>query len=636
MKKLSKMTMYVVCSSVCLVLMFGCRQQDRAADVTGEQAFDFDLTDAVSPTESTQRSAFFGDLHVHTANSFDAFNFGVRATADDAYRYAKGEVIDHPAGYPIRLRGGPLDFYGVSDHAEYLGAVPALADPDHPLATHRLAKIIQSGDPNDAAEAFSTLGAIITQGRPVPDLDAASVIRSAWQANIEAAERHNKPGEFTTFIAYEYTSNPDGAGLHRNVIFASERAPEAPYGGADSLNPEDLWDWLDSIRAEGIEALAIPHNSNVSLGKMFQTIDWAGAPIDQAYADQRSRNEPLIEITQVKGTSETHPLLSPNDEWASFEVWKFSRTVVNEDGSVSRVSGATEGAYARDALRKGLELELSAGANPYDFGFIGSSDGHDASSPIEEDQYFGKLGLFDGSAEARGSLKSTTQSALGVDTLEWGASGLAGVWAEENTRDSIYAALRRKETFATSGPRIQVRFFAGYDYPLQIEKMPETILNAYAGGVPMGGELLARENKTPRFLVWALRDPRDSWLQRVQIVKGWIDNQGTHERIFDVACSDGMKPDPVTYRCPGNRASVDLSDCGFSIDRGDVELKTVWVDPTFDANQRAFYYVRAIQNPTCRWSTWDALRAGEEPSSRVSATIQERAWSSPIWYRPSH
>ncbi|MDC0213610.1 DUF3604 domain-containing protein [Gammaproteobacteria bacterium] len=636
MKKLSKMTMDVVCSSVCLVLMFGCGQQDRAADVTGEQASDFNLTDAVSPTKSTQRSAFFGDLHVHTANSFDAFNFGVRATADDAYRYAKGEVIDHPAGYPIRLRGGPLDFYGVSDHAEYLGAVPALADPDHPLATHRLAKIIQSGDPNDANEAFSTLGAIITQGRPVPDLDATAVIRSAWQANIEAAERHYVPGEFTTFIAYEYTSNPDGAGLHRNVIFASERAPEAPYGGAESLNPEDLWDWLDSIRAEGMEALAIPHNSNVSLGKMFQTIDWAGAPIDQAYADRRSRNEPLIEITQVKGTSETHPLLSPNDEWASFEVWKLSRTVVNEDGFVSRVSGATDGAYARDALRKGLELELSAGANPYDFGFIGSSDGHDASSPIEEDQYFGKLGLFDGSAEARGSLKSTTQSALGVDTLEWGASGLAGVWAEENTRESIYAALRRKETFATSGPRIQVRFFAGYDYPLQIEKMPETILNAYANGVPMGGELLARENKTPRFLVWALRDPRDSWLQRIQIVKGWIDNEGTHERIFDVACSDGMKPDPVTYRCPENGASVDLSDCGFSIDRGDVELKTVWVDPTFDAGQRAFYYVRAIQNPTCRWSTWDALRAGEEPSSRVPATIQERAWSSPIWYRPSH
>ncbi len=635
MKKLSKLTMKVVCSSLCLVLTFGCGQQDLADDAIGESAFDFDRNDAVSRTESTQRSAFFGDLHVHTANSFDAFNFGVRATADDAYRYAKGEVIDHPAGYPIRLRGGSLDFYGVSDHAEYLGAVPALANPDHPLATHPLAEIIQSDDPNDATEAFSTLGAVITQGRPVPGLDAAAVIRSAWQANIEAAERHNKPGEFTTFIAYEYTSNPDGAGLHRNVIFASERAPEAPYGGADSLNPEDLWDWLDSIRAEGIEALAIPHNSNVSLGKMFETTDWTGAPIDQAYADQRSRNEPLVEITQVKGTSETHPLLSPNDEWASFEVWKLSRTVVNDDGSVSRLSGATEGGFARDALRKGLELELSAGTNPYDFGFIGSSDGHDASSPIEEDQYFGKLGLFDGSAETRGSLKRTTPSALGVDTLEWGASGLAGVWAEENTRESIYAALRRKETFATSGPRIQVRFFAGYDYPLQIENMPETIVNAYAGGVPMGGELFAREGKAPRFLVWALRDPRDSWLQRAQIVKGWIDNQGTHERIFDVACSDEMKPDPVTYRCPENGASVDLSDCGFSIDRGDVELKTVWVDPAFDANQRAFYYLRAIQNPTCRWSTWDALRAGEEPSSKVPATIQERAWSSPIWYRPS-
>lgn len=616
------------------IVISGCSQQEPevTTGVTSEAKL-YEIGLEVQAGANT-RNAYFGDLHIHTANSFDAFNFGVRATADDAYRYAKGESINHPLGYSVRLRGGPLDFYGVSDHAEYLGAVPALANPGHPLAEHPLADLIQSGDPSDAAEAFTTLGAVITQGIPVPDLDATSVIRSAWQANIEAAERHNKPGEFTTFIAYEYTSTPDGANLHRNIIFSGNRVPNAPYGGDQSLNPEELWDWLDTIREEGIEALAIPHNLNWSIGRMFEKTDWAGAPIDSAYADQRARNEPLVEITQVKGTSETHPLLSPNDEWAGFEIWKLSRTITNEDGTTSRVPGGTTGAYARDALRSGLDLERSSGGNPYNFGFIGSSDGHDASSPVEEDQYFGKLGLFDGSAEARGSVKKTASSALNVETIEWGASGLAGVWAEENTRASIYEALRRKETFATSGPRIQVRFFAGYDFPSEINTLADAVAQGYAGGVPMGGELLGRSDQAPRFLVWALRDPRDSWLQRVQIVKGWIDEEGTHERVFDVACSDGLTPDDKTHRCPSNEATVDVSDCSISLDKGDVELKTVWVDPTFDPKIRSFYYMRALQNPTCRWSTWDAIRAGDAPNARVPATIQERAWSSPIWYAP--
>ena len=616
------------------IVISGCSQQESevTTGVTSEaELYEIGLEGQAG---ATTRNAYFGDLHIHTANSFDAFNFGVRATADDAYRYAKGESINHPLGYSVRLRGGPLDFYGVSDHAEYLGAVPALANPGHPLAEHPLADLIQSGDPSDAAEAFTTLGAVITQGIPVPDLDATSVIRSAWQANIEAAERHNKPGEFTTFIAYEYTSTPDGANLHRNIVFSGNRVPNAPYGGDQSLNPEELWDWLDTIREEGIEALAIPHNLNWSIGRMFEKTDWAGAPIDSAYADQRARNEPLVEITQVKGTSETHPLLSPNDEWAGFEIWKLSRTITNEDGTTSRVPGGTTGAYARDALRSGLDLERSSGGNPYNFGFIGSSDGHDASSPVEEDQYFGKLGLFDGSAEARGSVKKTASSALNVETIEWGASGLAGVWAEENTRASIYEALRRKETFATSGPRIQVRFFAGYDFPSEINTLADAVAQGYAGGVPMGGELLGRSDQAPHFLVWALRDPRDSWLQRVQIVKGWIDEEGTHERVFDVVCSDGLTPDDKTHRCPSNEATVDVSDCSISLDKGDVELKTVWVDPTFDPKIRSFYYMRALQNPTCRWSTWDAIRAGDAPNARVPATIQERAWSSPIWYAP--
>ena len=301
--------------------------------------------------------------------------------------------------------------------------------------------------------------------------------------------------------------------------------PAAPFGAAGSINPEDLWTWMDAQRANGFDVLAIPHNSNWSQGLMFPRSNSAGEPIDTAYAEQRSRNEPLVEITQVKGTSETHPALSPVDEWADFEIWKMSTFVFGEDGTLTQSAGATTGAYARDALRTGLELERTIGPNPYQFGFIGSSDGHNAASPVEEERFFGKLGSKDGSPEARGSVPRENP-APGTDAgggqLDFGASGLAGVWAEQNTRASIFAALRRKETFATSGPRIRVRFFAGYDYtePDKFNETHDAISQAYARGVPMGGELLAQAGSSPEFLVWALHDPSATWLQRAQIVKG--------------------------------------------------------------------------------------------------------------------
>jgi hypothetical protein len=489
-----------------------------------------------------------------------------------------------------------------------------------------------------SAPTAAALGSPVAGDGPVPDLDATNVVRSTWQANNEVAERSNRPGSFTTFIAFEYTSQPKGANLHRNIIFSDSQAPAVPFAAINSINPEDLWDWLDALRAQGIEALAIPHNSNWSEGLMFQRTDWAGKPIDTAYAEQRARNEPLMEITQVKGTSETHPALSPTDEWADFEIWRMSRFVVDTNGVEAQTEGATTGAYARDALRTGLELERTIGVNPYPFGFIGSSDGHDAASPVEEDQYFGKLGVMDGSPEGRGSVprKPGVESTSIIEsTLEWSASGLAGVWAEANTRPSIYAALRRKETFGTSGPRMQVRFFAGYDYPATLIERPDAIARAYAGGVPMGGDLAARADTAPQFFVWAVRDPREAWLQRAQIVKGWLDTAGeSHEQVFDVACSDGLPPDPQTHRCADNGSTVNLTDCSYPLDKGAAELKTLWRDPTFDPGQRAFYYARVLQNPTCRWSTWDAVRAGVTPGSKVPATLQERAWSSPIWYAP--
>ena len=581
-----------------------------------------------------QRQAYFGDLHVHTAISLDAYDVGVRATPDDAYRYAKGEALRHTLGYTVRLRGGPLDFYGVTDHAENMGMAAAFVDSSDPLYTHALAKQFRNGDASERRAARRALGSPQLKGKPVEGLNAASATSAAWQANIDVAERHNQPGRFTAFIGYEYSSQPSGANLHRNVIFAGSDVPVMPFG-AGSGTPEDLWRWMDKQRAAGVESLAIPHNANWSQGLMFQRTNMAGEPIDEPYARQRLRNEPLIEITQVKGTSETHPALSPEDEWADFEIWKKSK-IVFIDGQPSWEEGDTYGAYARDALRNGLEIENSIGSNPYGFGFIGSSDGHNAASPVEEDQYFGKMGVNDGSPQARGSvpLGDSTQ-AVNPNALEFGASGLAGVWAEENSRASIFAALRRKETFATSGPRIQLRFFAGFGYPDDIIESHDPISKAYAGGVPMGGELVAEQNSPPGFVIWALRDPREAWLQRAQIVKGWMEAGESHEQVFDVACSDGMTPDPATHRCPDNGATVNLSDCSISLDKGVVELRTIWRDPTFDKTQRAFYYARVLQNPTCRWSTWDALRAGVAPNEAVPSTIQERAWSSPIWYSPA-
>ena len=599
-----------------------CHQTGRAASCVVLLAVGLFATAA--DAEPHARLALFGDLHVHTVNSFDAYSFGVRATPDDAYRYARGEAIEHPLGYAVQLRGGALDFYAVTDHAVYLGAMGALHDPDDPLQRHPLAQeLIANSNPLNPVLDGASIPAAVMSGRRIRGFDAARVMDSAWQRNVDAAERHNEPGAFTTFIAYEYTSSPQRITLHRNVIFAGARVSHFPFSVVDSPNPENLWRWMDDLREAGIEALAIPHNSNLSSGLTFERTDWSGRPIDADYAARRLRNEPLVEVTQVKGTSETHPALSPDDEWAGFEVW------------APPGPDRAPGSYARDALRAGLAIEATSGVNPYRFGLIGSSDGHNASSPVDEDRYFGKLGRHDGTPGRRGSMPADPEDTepVGPSFLSWSAAGLAGVWAEENTRPSIYAALRRREAFATSGPRIQVRFFAGYGYGDDLADGAGAVDRAYAGGVPMGGELRTNAARTPEFFVWAVRDPNEAPLQRVQVVKGWLADGETHERVFDAACSDGLAPDPETHRCPDNGAGVDLEDCTPSGASGATELRGVWRDPTFSAEKPAFYYARVLQNPTCRWSTWDAIRAGVAPAEGVPATIQERAWSSPIWLK---
>ena len=575
------------------------------------------------------RNAYFGDLHTHTNFSYDAFLNGTRATPHDAYRYAKGETLTHPAGFEIQL-DAPLDFYAVTDHASFLGMLPAIIDPEqnvsHPVA--QLVTDFVSGALTGAARTGArrdirayTLG----ESQPAHDAD---VVRSAWRETVEAAENHYEPGRFTTFVGYEFTGSPENQNLHRNVIFRGSTVPELPFSRLDSFNPEELWAWMDRNREAGMEALAIPHNSNGSNGLMFRLATYAGDPLDAAYADTRNRNEPLVEITQTKGTSDTHPALSPNDEWADFEIWSY------------RIGGGTtpsqpDGSYVRQAYLNGLRLEEENGFNPFRFGLVGATDNHAGSGPGSESDFFTAGGApqvgssipFD-PPRADGRLYSA--SPLGALR---GASGLTGVWAEENTRVAIYDAFRRKETFATTGPRMRVRFFAGYDYPDDLADDPDLLAEAYAGGVAMGGELAAPGDRVPRFLVWASRDPSSAPLARLQVVKGWVEDGEARERVYDVACSDGLAVDEA-HRCPDNGAVVNLKDCSISEDVGAAELRTLWTDPDLDAAQRAIYYVRVLENPSCRWSTWDAVRAGVEPRPDIPATLQERAWSSPIWVAP--
>jgi hypothetical protein len=569
------------------------------------------------------RQAYFGALHVHTGYSFDAFQFGTRTNPDDAYRFALGSVIEHPTGEDIQLDRA-LDFYAVTDHAAYLGFLRSLADPANPLSQDPLARRIV-----DASTVKSRGGYLPDAAEFAAQNDSRGVNRSAWQDIVAAAERHYEPGKFTTFIGYEYTASRDGGNLHRNVIFRGNDVPTDIFGRLDSANPEDLWGWMDQVRKEGADVLAIPHNANGSDGWMFQTEQFDGTPIDKAYADKRLRNEPIVEITQVKGTSETHPFLSPDDEWADFEIFPFK--VGRWEKSRPR------GSYVREALGNGLLMQNESGFNPYKLGFVGASDTHNSGFVFSEKDYTGKVGVHDYYPKSRGSVPIDTYD--GTPTYRevfrryYSASGLTGVWADDNTRAAIFDAFRRKETFATSGPRIRVRLFAGHELPANLHTRANAIAVGYERGVPQGGDL-PRATRSPTFLAMAQRDQNGAPLQRLQIIKGWIEDGRKRERVFDVACSDGLVVDPLTHRCPDNGARVDLRTCAVSTNVGASELATTWVDPEFDVREAAFYYVRVLENPVCRWSTWDAVTAGTTPRVSIPATIQERAWTSPIWYNP--
>ncbi len=634
---------YLLQVSSLVILALTAAACGQAPETTDDAAAPAAAAPAVAETDETAavpgnplRDVYFGDTHIHTVLSFDAYLMGTRNTPDEAYEFAKGAAIEHVSGFQMQMKK-PLDFLAVSDHAFYLGMMRAIADGE---VEHTLYDAVKGAtDPAGSAAAFAaaighTMRAAQARAADpgaVDDLDNRDVARSAWQEIIESAERHNDPGNFTTFIGYEYTaSGPQFENLHRNVIFRSANVPDQPFARLDSTNPEDLWDWMDANRDKGMEAIAIPHNSNGSNGWMFQTTNWAGEPIDAAYAEQRMRNEPIVENTQVKGTSDTHPLLSPNDEWADFELMELRVASV--------LPSQPQGSYVREAYLNGLLMEEEGGFNPYRFGVIGASDTHNAAGSFEEDNYWSKTGVLDIEPHQRGSVPlpdsppDDPQYSEGASQF-WGASGLAGVWAEANTRDAIFDAFRRKETFSTSGPHIKVRFFAGYDYDDEM-LMSNPVSQAYERGVPMGGDLSAAGEATPKFLVWAGRDPDSAPLQRLQVIKGWLENGERQEQVYDIACSDGSPVNALDHRCPDNGATVDLENCAISRDVGASQLLTLWEDPDFDPAERAFYYVRVLENPKCRWSTWDAIRAGVAPNPAKHATIQDRAWTSPIWYRP--
>ena len=664
-----------------VISLFKKMQSDSALEVV-DFSVDSTKNSNSRPLSNKDRNPYYGDLHVHTKYSFDAYVFGVTASPDDAYRYAKGAAVKHPLGYEMKLQE-PLDFYAVTDHGFYMGMIQAYADTSTDISQNDFAEPFHNlnrldnltvESAGERSNIFSSvLGATIIKPYPDwhPNLLKAyfsrntqgalrsfdyDIHKSAWADVARSANEHNDPGNFTTFIGYEFTTSTDieGGNLHRNVIFESSKASIRPWTRIDSINPEDLWTWQDRLREKGVDTISMPHNSNGSNGQMFEMESFKGNALDVEYAEKRMRNEPLVEITQVKGTSETHPLLSPDDEWADFEIMDVR--VGSRPPTYSKPSGS----YVREAYLNGLTLEFTKQGNPYKFGLIGSSDTHVVASSLDESNYWSKVGLLDGDPENRGSVPLKEENVARLEeymrafnqpistvTLEqgeyantgftqWGASGLAAAWAEENTRESLFAAFRRKETFATTGPRISVRFFGGYNLS-SIDLNSESLVSeAYSKGVTMGADLLNNDDQIPEFIVWALRDMNSAPLQRIQIIKGWIDmNSGRpKEKVFDVACSDGLEPDPITNRCPDNGARVNINDCSITSNVGSSELKTVWKDPEFKVDDKAFYYVRVLENPTCRWSTWDAIKSGFKPREGLHETIQERAWSSPIWYIP--
>jgi len=586
---------------------------------------------------------YFGDTHLHTAFSMDAGAFGARLGPAEAFRFARGEEVLSNSGQPVKL-SRPLDFLVVADHSDGFGFFPLIVGGDPAIMADPQGRkwhdMIASGKGADAAidiiRNFGT-GTISKAILPVPGTQA---YRGAWHQAIKAAEQANEPKRFTAFIGYEWTSNTGGNNLHRNVIFrddgtkASQVEPFTTMKPLGSDDPAQLWKWLANYEEKtGGNVLAIAHNGNLSNGLMFPIVESFGRPVDRAYAEERVKWERLYETTQTKGTGEAHPSLSPNDEFADFELWDKG----NLDGTVAKTKEMLQFEYARQAFKNGLLLEQKLGANPYKFGLVGSSDAHTGLTAMEEDNFFGKTAPQEPSPE-RMTKTFISDPKTGIKVMDWevGASGYAAVWATENTREALFDAMQRRETYATTGTRLILRFFGGWDFEAKDAHDRMIASVGYAKGVPMGGDLrTAPAGKVPTFLIGALKDPIGANLDRVQIIKGWLDAGGElHEQVYDVTWSGDRKADPKTGKVPPVGSTVDVENATWTNTIGAPELVAVWKDPSFNAAQRAFYYVRVMEIPTPRWTAYDAKRFGVKPLPGTRMTIAERGYSSPIWYTP--
>jgi hypothetical protein len=585
--------------------------------------------------EANKTNVYWGDLHVHSNYSPDSFAFGnSRLSPEDSMKFAKGVKVTANNGMDVQLRR-PLDFLLVADHAEFIGVFPMLLNDDPVLLETDLGKEWR----NVLDNAGGDIGAIINEwlarmANTAYEQELSEDFRlNVWKEAAGFAENQNDPGVFTAFVGYEWTSMVEGNNLHRVVLFrdGAEKATQLPpYSALDSVNPEQLWAAMQRYETKtGGQVMSIPHNGNISNGLMFALEDLDGKPLDRDYAERRARWEPVYEVTQVKGDGEAHPFLSPDDEFADFETWdqdNIGRTVAKTDSMLKHE-------YARSALKLGLELENKLGANPYQFGMIGATDSHTTLSTADDNNFWGKFLDSEPSAERM-------ESRMGGSLWKnWrlAASGYAGVWARENTREALFDALQRKEVYATTGPRIALRLFAGWDFVESDIASSNLADIGYTKGVPMGGQLSqGPHNGSPKFLIQAFKDPDGANLDRVQIIKGWLNGKGeSQEQVFDVALSDDRTVDANTGKAPSVASTVDVEQASYTNSVGAVSFGVFWEDPDFDAKQRAFYYARVIEIPTPRWTAYDAKYFEVDPPENTPMVTQERVYSSPIWYDPT-
>jgi len=579
---------------------------------------------------------FFGDMHFHTDLSFDAGLIGTTLDAHAGYRMARGEKVISNTGQPVQLIR-PLDFLVITDHAEMMGLAPAIRQSSPLLLSDSFGKWLHERFNAGQEGRMEAVREVVAKGTSGENpFSSDELTRSIWDNFINIADQYNEPGRFSAMIGFEWTSTPKGDNLHRVVVMrdGADRAGQiVPFSLFDSEDPEDLWKFLAGYEKKtGGQAIAIPHNGNLSNGLMFSDKKHSGKPIDKAYAESRVRWEPIMEISQIKGDGETHPFLSTEDEFANYETWD----TANIDGSKAKEKSMLQYEYARSALKLGLKLDAQVGANPYKFGITAATDTHTALATTREDNYFGKY------AQTEPSPKRHVREVIPADdpklrilTSQEVASGLTAVWARENTREALFDAMKRKEVYATTGSRIRVRVFAGWDFEADEVSRHDFVAQGYRRGVPMGGELTkAPEGKAPSFMVHAVRDPDWANLDRIQIIKGWLDKDGkTHERIYDVACADSRAIKKRRCEKPIG-STVDVEKAIYTNTIGDPLLAAHWTDPDFNPKQQAFYYVRVLEIPTPRWTTYDAAFFGIKRPTNVPATLQDRAYTSPIWYTP--